>query len=388
MKISLRPTKKNFFHGTHRVCSPEETKLRIEPLMEEVGVTEISDITGKDRVGIPCYSAYRPHARRGGVKHHPGKGMDPLQSCVSAMMEAIERWSGEYHGDRMECASYEALGVHRAVDPADLILPRALEREEEIHWSPGYDLLNDMEVLVPSNAVFHPYDTLGMAFPLFQSGPTGLAAGNVIEEAILHGLLEVVERDAVSGAEKNRTFGLRLDVGTKGPAADLMQKYNDAGIVIHLWLVEGKTGIPTVAAAADDVQEKNPALLVTGAGTHTNPEIAAIKALTEIAQSRVTNIMGTKIEVREEMLDKIGYDRLKRINRNWFSDAEEIGLESVPDISTPRIDTDISLVLDRIRPTAEQVCICDLSRTGIPVVRVVVPGYEISHLDKSRIKRK
>ncbi len=388
MKISLRPTKKNFFHGTHRVCSPEETKLRIEPLMEEVGVTEISDITGKDRVGIPCYSAYRPHARRGGVKHHPGKGMDPLQSCVSAMMEAIERWSGEYHGDRMECASYEALGVHRAVDPADLILPRALEREEEIHWSPGYDLLNDMEVLVPSNAVFHPYDTLGMAFPLFQSGPTGLAAGNVIEEAILHGLLEVVERDAVSGAEKNRTFGLRLDVGIKGPAADLMQKYNDAGIVIHLWLVEGKTGIPTVAAAADDVQEKNPALLVTGAGTHTNPEIAAIKALTEIAQSRVTNIMGTKIEVREEMLDKIGYDRLKRINRNWFSDAEEIGLESVPDISTPRIDTDISLVLDRIRPTAEQVCICDLSRTGIPAVRVVVPGYEISHLDKSRIKRK
>lgn len=388
MKISLRPTKKNYFSGTHRVCSPAETKLRIDPLMEQVGVTEISDITGKDRVGIPCYSAYRPRARRGGVQHHPGKGMDPLQSCVSAMMEAIERWSGEYHGDQMECASFEALGVHRTVDPADLILPRALEREEKIHWSSGYDLQNDMEVLVPSNAVFHPYDTLGMTFPLFQSGPTGLAAGNVIEEAILHGLLEVVERDAVSCAEKNRSFGLRLNVGKKGPAADLMQKYTDAGIVIHLWLIEGKTGIPTVAAAADDAQEKNPALLVTGAGTHTNPEIAAIKALTEIAQSRVTNIVGTKIEVREEILDKIGYDRLKRINRIWFSDAEEISLRSVPDISTPRIDSDISLVLDRIRPTADQVCICDLSRTDIPVVRVVIPGYEISHLDKSRIKRK
>jgi len=300
MKISLLPTKKNYFNGTHRVCSPAETKLRIEPLMDQVGVTEVSDITGMDKVGIPCYSAYRPRARRGGVKHHPGKGMDPLLSCVSAMMEAIERWSGEYHGDQMECAGFNEIGVHRAVDPADLILPRALERDEQIHWSPGYDLLNDMEVLVPSNAVFHPYDTLGMTFPLFQSGPTGLAAGNVIEEAVLHGLLEVVERDAVSCAEKNRSLGQRLNVGTSGPAAELVQKYADAGIGIHLWFIAGKTGIPTVAAAADDATEKNPALLVTGAGTHTNPEIAAIKALTEIAQSRVTNIMGTKIEVRED----------------------------------------------------------------------------------------
>ncbi len=78
-------------------------------------------------------------------------------------------------------------------------------------------------------------------------------------------------------------------------------------IVIHLWFIEGKTGNTTRLLPQQTIRRKKILqLLVTGAGTHLNPEIAAIKALTEIAQSRVTNIVGTKIEVREEMLDKIG----------------------------------------------------------------------------------
>ncbi len=170
--------------------------------MERIGVEEVKDITPSDRIGIPCFSAFRPRAARGGVRYHAGKGKDPVQAKVSAMMEAVERYSAEYRMDQMEYAAYEELPVHRTVNPADLILPRDLHEREKLHWSPALDLLSGDEVYVPSNAVFHPYDTLGMTFPLFQSDTNGLASGNVREEAILHAILEVMERDDMSVASR------------------------------------------------------------------------------------------------------------------------------------------------------------------------------------------
>jgi len=42
-------------------------------------------------------------------------------------------------------------------------------------------------------------------------------------------------------------------------------------------------------------------------------------------------------------------------------------------------------ILDDLQRTAEQVCIVDLKSAPLPVVRVVVPGLEVSHLHKDRV---
>ena len=55
------------------------------------------------------------------------------------------------------------------------------------------------------------------------------------------------------------------------------------------------------------------------------------------------------------------------------------------DLSTPYIDDDIRLVLEELRSFAERVCVCDLTRTVIPVVRVIIPGFEVSHVNPARI---
>jgi ribosomal protein S12 methylthiotransferase accessory factor len=70
----------------------------------------------------------------------------------------------------------------------------------------------------------------------------------------------------------------------------------------------------------------------------------------------------------------------------WFEDADTIDIADVPDLSTPYIDGDIRVVLDEIGEHADRVCICDLSRTAVPVVRVVIPGFEVSYMDGSRRK--
>ncbi|NLZ30551.1 MAG: YcaO-related McrA-glycine thioamidation protein [Methanomicrobiales archaeon] len=385
MAITIRPVKKQYFDGTHRYRSPRETHTAIEPLMAEIGVSEIVDLTPLDRIGIPVFSAVRPGAARGAVRVHAGKGKEPLHARVSAMMEALERYCAEYQGDRMEYATYEEIGPGRAVHPEDLIIPRKLEQGEKIHWTPAWDILNGAEAYVPSNAVFHPYDSLGMTTPLFRSDSNGLASGNVMEEAILHALLEVIERDALSIADQRRNLGRRLIIENDCAAREVLDRFEENGIDLHLWLLDGKTGIPTVAAAADDTVTKDPAMIVIGSGAHTSPEIAALRALTEVAQSRGSYLQGGRNDPRREMIiRKAGYERLKRINRMWFADAEAIDIKDVPDSSTDRFDLDIERVLQEVDPHTDRVCVCDLSRTPVSVVRVVIPGFEVSYMDPDR----
>jgi len=385
-RIEIHNIKKHFYSGTHRVRSPEATLSEIEPLMEKIGVTEVRDITGLDRLGIPVFSAIRPSAARGAVSVHAGKGIDPLNARVSAMMEAIERFSAE-KPQCMEFASYEEIGLTRAVDPRDLILPQPLAMGEKLQWISSWDILNDEEVYLPANAVLHPYNSQGIGTQIFRSDTNGLASGNVMEEAILHALFEVVERDALSCAEQGRSLGKRLRVDS-GPVRELLDIFENQGVAIHLWLTDGKTRLPTVAAAADDTVTKDPGLLVIGCGTHASPEIAALRAITEVAQSRASYLEGGRsTENRKMILEKAGYERLKRINSMWFADAPEVNISDVPDLSTDSLDGDIRAVLDEVKVHADRVCISDLSVTPVPVVRAVIPGFEISYMDPTRVRR-
>ncbi|MBN2733780.1 MAG: YcaO-related McrA-glycine thioamidation protein [Methanomicrobiaceae archaeon] len=386
--IPINKVKKEYLTGTHRAVEPQKTLERIRPLMNEIGVAEITDLTDIDRLGIPIYSAIRPGAKWGGTRIHMGKGILPVLAEVSAMMGAIERFSAEYRGERMEFAGYEQMGLTKALDPRELILPQEPEIGEEIHWLPAWDILNEFELYIPANAVFHPYDPLGNARHLFRSDTNGLAAGNVMEEAILHGIYEVIERDSLSNAEKIHTLGRRLIIDREGPLLDLVRTFENAGIKIHLWYLHGKTGIHTVAAAADDTVAKDPAFLLMGSGTHLNPGIAAFRALTEVAQSRGSTIKGYREnDNRRMILEKAGYERLKRINRMWFEEAEdEINLSDIPDKSTDYIDEDIRVILKELKGHTDHVFVYDLSKTEIPVVRVVIPGFEVSYVDSSRKK--
>jgi len=390
MQVEFGDGEKRFFLGAHRVKDPAETVAEMEPLMREVGALDLVDCTERDRHGIPCFAVIR---RRIGTAHlqvHVGRGITPEEARASAVATAIERSSAEYRNDPMKLALYEEIGIRRAVDPADLFPARPLEAGEKIHWSPAYDLLAKEEVFVPSNAVFLPYNTLGEARGLFASDPNGLAAGNTRDEAILSGLLEVLERDALSRAEQTHSMGKRVSVQEQGPVRDLLDRFERAGIGITLWLLEGRTMVTTVAAAADDPVTRDPGFLVTGAGTHPSPVAAAIQALTEVAQRRAVRIQGgaSASDDRETFVQRIGYDRIKRLNREWFAPADSVGLQDIPDLSTPTIGGDLRLVLAELEGKVERACVSDLTRTKVPVVRVVVPGLEVSAINKERVRRK
>ncbi|MBP1928633.1 ribosomal protein S12 methylthiotransferase accessory factor [Methanolinea mesophila] len=372
----------------HRAVDPDDTLAMLEPISDEIGVLKIRDLTGFDRVGIPCMAAYRKRVTRSGFPFLLGAAPDEKHARIAAIMGVVERFSAELRGDPLELAAYETLGIHRALDPETLILPRPLSLGEELHWLEADDLLDGSRVFIPGNAVFCPYDSRGIATQLFSSDTLGLAAGMVRDEAILYSLLEVIEADALSRAERGREPGLMLDA--EGSAAEeLLSRFTRQDIDIHLWILPGRTRIPTVVAAADDRRLEDPGLLVVGSAAHPDPAFATMRALSEVAQRRCVRLGGEfENPERTAFLERTGYERMKRINRQWYlADRDTVALGSLPDMSTPSIDGDLKLVLGELRQQAERVLVADLTRTAIPVVRGVIPGFEVSCRNKERIRR-
>jgi len=209
-------------------------------------------------------------------------------------MEGIERYSSEVHDRIMTVGSYrDLLATGSLLDPRDLILPQRVDGVAiSIPWVAGYDIVHDEDLLVPAGAVFHP---LPRTFnPLFRTNTNGLASGNTLEEATFHALAEVIERDAWSVAEAARNMGPSVTGISDGPVEEMLAKFDRAGVEVILRDITSDIEIPTFAAASDDARLKDPALLTLGMGTHTCARIAMLRALTEVAQSRLTQIHGAR----------------------------------------------------------------------------------------------
>jgi ribosomal protein S12 methylthiotransferase accessory factor len=253
-------------------------------------------------------------------------------------------------------------------------------------WYEGFDIVNDEPVFVPAHAVFHPLPP-NYRGP-FRTNTNGLASGNTFEEAVFHALSEVIERDAWSLVEASRNTGPCVTGMTDPIVLEMQEKFAKAKVEVLVRDITSDIGIPTMAAVADDVLLKDPMLLTIGIGTHTSARIAVMRALTEVAQSRLTQIHGAREDTAiAELRKKMGYDRAKRINRYWFQDNGTIDYGTVRSSDTDDFKKDIENIIGSLEKQGmDRVIIVDLTREeiGIPVVRVIVPGLEVFAMDRER----
>jgi ribosomal protein S12 methylthiotransferase accessory factor len=385
--MQLKSCKKTYNIETQRAVPLDETLARIEPKVPAAGITRVADITNLDRIGIPVFSCIRPTAESGAITVYNGKGATVEESRISAIMEGIERYSSELHDRRTHFAPYQQMFAHgRVLDPKDLILPKEADLDRSIAWVEGYDITNDEEVIIPAQAVFHPLPP--HTGQLFRTSTNGLASGNTLEEAVFHALCEVIERDAWSLVEASRNTGAAV-VNIDDPTCRAMQKkFSDAQVEVLVRDITSDIGIPTMAAIADDVLLRDPMLLTIGIGTHTSARIAVMRALTEVAQSRLTQIHGAREDtVLAELRKKMGYDRAKRINAYWFRDNGTLDYSRIASCDSDDFLEDIRFMVEALKNKGlDRVIVVDLTREeiGIPVVRVIVPGLEIFAMDPER----
>jgi thioglycine synthase len=377
-----------------RTITPEETLKRAIPLLEKAGMHPLEDITALDNIGIPVFSVYRDKTAKGTFGEYNGKGPTPEQAMASAAMEALERYSAEIRDtDEIVYGTVDqAMENGLTVDPVELILPlRTLDyiQDAEVAWTPAYEMFRGRDVWVPACEAYYPYYPKG-DLQLYRFHTNGIAAGNTIEEAILHGTLELIERDAWSLAEDRNAAAADVIIDNKDSiAAKLIERFNEQGVEIHLKDLTTDIGITTIGAASDDTATEDPEMLSIGVGTHLNPEIAAIRAITEVAQSRTTHKHGVKANARlQKIAQDMGYEKIKEVNRLWYSDSpKKVDLSDIPDVSTEYVLDDIEVVFNRLVECGFDMVICkDLTRPelGVPVVRMIVPGLEVTTMDPER----
>jgi ribosomal protein S12 methylthiotransferase accessory factor len=289
--------------GTLRECTAQETLQRITPLLwEKFGITRAANITGLDNIGLPVYTAIRPNSKNLSVSQ--GKGLNNELAKVSALMEAIEIAHAEEITNVKFTGSFNELTQKNSViDPRTLVVPEAMEQinDTPLRWVPCLELFSQSTVYLPEMIFLLDTTQLTELNLAFAPSTNGLASGNSRAEAICHALCELIERDAVTRwfelteIEQDQTL-IRLDTITPRKIKQLIQQITNSGLNVYIWDVTAANQVPSYYCALTD-DRRQPFTLFSGSGSHFNAEIALLRALTEVAQARLTYISGSRDDI-------------------------------------------------------------------------------------------
>ncbi len=395
--------------GGHRVERAETTMARLERQVSPItGV--VSSLreheTGSDLLHV--YAANHPFGRygadlrsimRGLEPTSAGKGRTDLQARASAVGEALERYSGLFTGAEERLTS-TLVGLPTAVHPEELLqvsehqyatreqwntahseyafVPMRFDPERSIEWTPARSFVDGSVRHLPTAYCFYNYPQPAEHY-FCRADSNGSASGSTLEEAVLQGFLELVERDSIALWWYNRVRRPQLDLDQvdDGYLQAVRREYAARGR--SLWVLDVTTDLGICSLVAVSARTGGgPPMLIQGYGCHLDPAVALSRAVTELTQ------MLALVEQADGDFDG------DPDNAAWYAQDSTAGLEYLlPDLAAParsladlpRFDSDDVvadvrwcaglmarhgmdlLVVDQTRP--------DL---GVAAAKVVVPG--------------
>lgn len=375
------PTTIGHRDGTHRVVSPEETWLAVQPLLESAGITRVADLTWLDELGIPTVQAVRPAAVTLSVSQ--GKASTYRAAQVSAVMESIEIWHAENVTPDLFHTATTELASALTYDPAQLRRPYGslYHPLAKLDWMVATTLLTGRRTWVPWGVVAV---TLAISdrwgAPMFAMDTNGLASGNSYHEAALHALYEVMERYSMAAAVPGATmFEVTADDVAGSTSAGLVEMIRRSGSQLRLARIDAWDGFYCFAADLVSPMTETP---FCGFGQHHDPNVALSRAITEAAQSRLTAISGA----REDLPSAI-YQRFARIHNfapagqsfRKMPRAQPIQWQSPSTDSLSELVTSAATAV-ALRGGIEPLAVaCDTADGCVPVVKVIAPGLEAAH---------
>ena len=379
--------------GTHRIRSPEETLSKVMPYMDKMGITRIADVTGLDTIGIPVVMVCRPNSRSVSVSQ--GKGSTLAAAKASGLMESVEGYHAENITKPLRISSYEDL--LQSCEANDVVVgPQSLPEIKGAKYHPHYPITwIASRNLMGCGTHWLPYEVVhtNYTYPrpsgsgCFPASSNGLASGNDVTEATVHGICEVVERDAISLWHLMEAVDLdntSIDPGSINNALCLetLKKLDDADQDSYIWDITSDTGIPTYFAVIMD-RRSHTRHIGVGSGTHLSREVALLRALHEAVQVRTTYIVGARDDITPDEYTSDGIELKRGFFQNKISQCRFKGAFSrTLDLDTDTVEEDLVTVLNRLQEVSINSVLCvDISKPqfDIAVVRVVIPGLEAPH---------
>jgi oxazoline/thiazoline synthase len=332
-----------------------------------------------------------------------GKGSTAEQGEASALMEAIERYSGIFQGDEIRVTRrFSDFPPGDAILPNDVLLYSEAQSQRDRAQTSGPDEAHDM----PAPAPFDPsaklewspvwslrdrrfkYFPTGLLY-FFYRGPdghhvhsdtNGCAAGNTLEEAVVQGFLELVERDSYAIWWYNRLQRPEVDLSRLDDSYihDLKIQLAETGRRVWMLDVTSDLEIPCFVAIThwmENAQE----FVEFGSGAHFDARIAALRAMTELSQFLSIGLMGRRNAAPSSPVSNDhGPSPFRLQDLPYLTPSGEAKMRSDFGAKFGQLDkrdqviacVDLAkragldfLVLDHTRPDIE-----------VPVVRVIVPG--------------
>lgn len=343
-------------------------------------------------------SAIRPNSKSLSVSQ--GKGRSLIAAKVSAAMEAIEG----YHAENIEIP-----GLYLASEDMELKktvvdlqgLPRrfgaSFDISEKMLWLPGSDLLNQREAWAPYDIISADFTISQRPKSIFLSDSNGLASGNTLCEAQVHGICEVIERDALAlfWAQKetiNKSRILKLETIDNQACVEMLERFASVELSCTIWDITSDIGIPSYMC---ELLEKTyrPDRFIRpsfGSGTHLDKGIALSRALTEAAQSRATFISGSRDDQYKHIYDHfLAHD----IHTNWAErhNSGAINYQMRNSFVSDSLEEDLDILLSSLSASGiSEALSFNLAREefGIPVCKIVIPHLESINGSEKKIAGK
>lgn len=387
--------------SSFRQVSPETTLRTIRIDAARVGVTRVTDITHLDRIGIPAYSSVRIDADDFSLHVHNGKGLCNVDAEVGAYAEAVEFALADplrAHIHLSELTPRQIVNQKGHYWPFVAYCPllkSSVDADKPIKVALMKILGKEDTVFVPAELVLHP--GIKGELVIFGTSTNGLASGNTIEEAILHALCEVLERDlrTMSKAENSAKVVDLSTIPEDFKATQLINKIHDSGLNLVVRTVKNDYGVTYFEAYIIDPCIENPISLSFGSSAHIDTDIALVRAISEAAQSRLTYIQGGRddIEDRYEYYLKNGkcaeIDDVESVVNNLTTSNSDMATCPINSNKINSIHDALSYLSNKISEIdgVGPILWCDLSnsRIHLKVVRVVIPGMEFHKHDFERV---
>jgi ribosomal protein S12 methylthiotransferase accessory factor len=370
----------NFRVGTYRAADPAQTWERIRPMLPRFGITRVADITRLDDIGLPVHVAYRPTSLTFAVSI--GTGATVAQSRVSAVMESIEAWHAE--NLRLPVAARApaaALDLPYDVRDLELAVNSPLTADVTLDWVAGHGLLTGREILVPEDCVrLDGTTSRDWAKVFFWPTSNGLATGNTLADAALHGLNEVIERESVTAYQNTPDATWRYVDPATSPSPLTQRVYaalRAAGCTVVTCEITGPVGLPTYAAT---IWYQDVPMRCGGYGCHADPGIALGRAMGEAVLSRLAAISGARDDI-----DGSSYEEMKPLTEpaELASCAGDVPWADTGDLeSVIRHGAERVAAVTGCEPFAVRL---DHDDVGIPAVKVVAPGLRMMDAHRPRL---
>lgn len=372
-----------------RSLPPETTLLYARQWAATAGISEVTDITELDVLGVPVFVSVRPQAR--GEAFTFGKGLRPVDAEVGAYMEALEFYFAEPGiGDvSTHWGSARDVAGHERADDAILDFVPLLQREVDLDGplllASVHDLESGAEHPIPAELIYYPAPDVGQS--LFGSSTNGLASGNSVLEATIQALLELIERDIWSFEFVRGASRLVETASLTDEVRAIVERAEQNGLQFKVRTILNDYGIPFFAAFVFDLNNPSRKTFNGGWACDLDRDRALLRAVTEAAQSRVAFIHGG----RKAPTSEVEEQEAKLVLRHMIgvSDPQQqMRLTDIPDLAVAgALQQKLDALIEVLRRVVQEpIYRVVFTPAGSPlqVVRVVVPLME--NLKETRVR--